>query len=60
MSFQSPIWLLGLLVLPLLVLVYLLVGRRHKRAADRFANPALVPNLVPSGPGWRRATASSS
>lgn len=54
MSFQSPVWLLGLLAIPLLVLVYLLVGRRHKRAADRFANPALVPNLVPSGPGWRR------
>jgi Ca-activated chloride channel family protein len=54
MSFQSPMWLLGLLAIPLLVLVYLLVGRRHKRAADRFANPALVPNLVPSGPGWRR------
>jgi Ca-activated chloride channel family protein len=53
-SFQSPVWLLGLLAIPLLVLVYLLVGRRHKRAADRFANPALVPNLVPSGPGWRR------
>jgi Ca-activated chloride channel family protein len=47
-------WLLGLLAIPLLVLVYLVVGRRHKRAADRFANPALVPNLVPSGPGWRR------
>ncbi|HET6684696.1 MAG TPA: VWA domain-containing protein [Gaiella sp.] len=54
MSFQSPMWLLGLLAIPLLVLVYLVVGRRHKRAADRFANPALVPNLVPSGPGWRR------
>jgi len=47
-------WLLGLVVLPLLVLVYVLVGRRHKRSADRFANPALLPNLVPSGPGWRR------
>ena len=54
MSFQSPMWLLGLLAIPLLVLVNLVVGRRHKRAADRFANPALVPNLVPSGPGWRR------
>ena len=54
MSFQSPLALLGLAAIPLLVLVYLLVGRRHKRAADRFANPALVPNLVPSGPGWRR------
>jgi Ca-activated chloride channel family protein len=53
-SFQSPLALLGLAAIPLLVLVYLLVGRRHKRAADRFANPALVPNLVPSGPGWRR------
>jgi Ca-activated chloride channel family protein len=54
MSFEFPVALLGLLAIPLLVLVYLVVGRRHKRAADRFANPALVPNLVPSGPGWRR------
>jgi Ca-activated chloride channel family protein len=53
-TFQSPVWLLGLLAIPLLALVYLLVGRRHRRAADRFANPALVPNLVPSSPGWRR------
>ena len=54
MSFEFPLALVGLLAIPLLVLVYLVVGRRHKRAADRFANPALVPNLVPSGPGWRR------
>ncbi|HEY1317480.1 MAG TPA: VWA domain-containing protein [Gaiella sp.] len=54
MSFQVPLALVGLLAIPLLVLGYLLVGRRHRRSADRFANPALVPNLVPSGPGWRR------
>jgi Ca-activated chloride channel family protein len=53
-SFQSPLALLGLLAIPLLVLVYVLVGRRHRRAADRFANPALVPNLVSSSPAWRR------
>ena len=54
MSFASPLALLGLLAIPLLAVVYVLVGRRHRRAADRFANPALVPNLVPSSPAWRR------
>ena len=29
-------------------------ARRRRRAAARFANPALVPNLVPRSPGWRR------
>jgi Ca-activated chloride channel family protein len=53
-SFESPLWLLALLAVPALALLYLLVGRRHRRAARRFANPALVPNLVSSSPGWRR------
>lgn len=54
MTFESPFALLGLLAIPLLAAVYVLVGRRHRRAAGRFANPALVPNLVSSAPGWRR------
>jgi Ca-activated chloride channel family protein len=54
MSFASPLALLGLLAIPLLVAVYLLVARRQRRAAGRFANPALVPNLVSSTPAWRR------
>jgi Ca-activated chloride channel family protein len=54
MTFSSPLALLGLLAIPLLVGLYVLVGRRHRRAAERFANPALVPNLVGSSPGWRR------
>ena len=54
MSFASPLALLGLLAIPLLVGVYLLVARRQRRAAGRFANPALVPNLVSSTPAWRR------
>jgi Ca-activated chloride channel family protein len=54
MSFASPLALLGLLAIPLLVAVYLHVARRQRRAAGRFANPALVPNLVSSTPAWRR------
>ena len=54
MTFSSPAALLGLLAIPLLLVLYVLVGRRHRRAAGRFANPALVPNLVSSAPGWRR------
>lgn len=54
MSFAAPVALVGLVAIPLLVGLYLLVRRRHRRAAERFANPALVPNLVASPPGWRR------
>ena len=54
MTFSSPTALLGLLAIPLLLLVYVRVGRRHRRAAGRFANPALIPSLVSSAPGWRR------
>jgi Ca-activated chloride channel family protein len=46
--------LLGLLAIPLLVVVYVLAARGQRRAAGRFTNPALVPNLVPSAPRWRR------
>jgi len=54
MTFESPLALLGLLVIPFLAVAWVLVGRRHRRAAGRFANPALVPNLVSASPGWRR------
>ena len=54
MSFQSPVALLGLLAIPLLVVVYVAAARKQRRAAGRFTNPALVPNLVPSSPRWRR------
>lgn len=54
MSFSSPTAFLALLVVPLLVALYVVAARRRRRAAARFANPALVPNLVPASPGWRR------
>ena len=54
MSFAAPIALAALIALPLLVGAYVVAGRRRRRAAARFANPDLVPNLVPDSPGWRR------
>jgi Ca-activated chloride channel homolog len=54
MTFDWPVALVGLLAIPLFTGLYVLTMRQRKRAAAKFANPALVPNLVPSGPGWRR------
>ena len=57
MTFAWPLALVGLAAIPVLAALYLLSVRRRRRAAGRFANPALVPNLVPSSPGWRRTPA---
>jgi Ca-activated chloride channel homolog len=54
MSFAWPIALVGLIAVPLLVGLHVLASRRRRREAARFANPALVPNLVAVSPGWRR------
>jgi Ca-activated chloride channel homolog len=53
-SFQSPYWLIGLLVVPVLVLLYIRRERGRTAYTAQFANPALLPNLVPRRPGWRR------
>jgi len=53
-SFSSPIWLLGLLLLPLLLVAYLLHERARQRGAAAWSTPALVPNLVERAPGYRR------
>lgn len=54
MSFHWPYLLWLLLALPLLVVAYLAQERVRKRASERFARPAMQPNVVPLGPGWRR------
>ena len=54
MSFQWPLMLLALLLVPLAVGGYLLLERRRHRQAAAFANPALVPNLVGRKPGRLR------
>ena len=47
MSFQSPLWLLALLIVPLLLVGYILRERRRESDAARFASPALLPNVLP-------------
>ena len=54
MSFQSPLVLIGLLLVPVLVGLYVLRERRRQSYATRFTEPGLLPNLVEAAPGWRR------
>ena len=54
MSFQWPLALIGLAVVPALVALYVVRERRRETEAARFANPALLPNLADHSPGWRR------
>lgn len=54
MSFASPAYLAGLLLVPAAVFVYLALQRRRRAAAAAFSSPALMPNVVTDRPGWRR------
>jgi Ca-activated chloride channel homolog len=54
MSFQSPIYLLALLLVPLSAAVYAFADRRRRAGAARFASPLLMPSVAPAGPGFRR------
>ena len=54
MSFQSPLLLIALLVVPLAVLAYRAHARRAERAVDAFAPAPVLPSVAPRRPGWRR------
>lgn len=54
MTFQSPLWLLALLVIAALVAFYVVLQLRRKAYAARFTNVALLGSIVPKRPGWRR------
>lgn len=54
MGFAWPLALLGLLIVPLLVAAYVLLQRRRNRYAVRFTNLALLKEVAPRAPGWRR------
>jgi Ca-activated chloride channel homolog len=53
-SFQWPLVLLSLALIPLAVLGYLLIQRRRTKYAVRFTNLDLLANVVEGSPGWRR------
>jgi Ca-activated chloride channel family protein len=53
-SFQWPLALVGLVVVPAVLALYVVQHRRRTRYAARFGNPALLPNVVDRSPGWRR------
>ena len=54
MTFEWPLVLLGLLLVPVLVALYVRRERRRESYAARFTSPTLLPNLVSASPGWRR------
>jgi Ca-activated chloride channel family protein len=54
MSFDWPIALLALLLVPVLLALYIVRERRRTAFASGFTNPALLPNVVDRKPGLRR------
>ena len=54
MTFAEPILLAGFILIPLAMLAYGSLQRRRKRESAAWANPAMLPNLSPARPGWRR------
>jgi len=53
-SFQFPLALIGLVLVPVLVGLYVVRERRRQSYATRFTTPGLLPNLVDAAPHWRR------
>lgn len=54
MTFLEPLLLVGLLLVPVLLGLYLWAQRRRARYAVRFTNLDLLANLAPKRPSWRR------
>jgi Ca-activated chloride channel family protein len=56
-SFAAPLFLLGLLLIPVAVVAYLVTERRRASSRNAFATPALMAAVLPHRAGWRRHVA---
>jgi Ca-activated chloride channel family protein len=54
MTFEWPLALIALVLVPVLLALYIRRDRKRREDAARFTTPALLPNLVDAAPGWRR------
>ncbi|MFC7492212.1 VWA domain-containing protein [Knoellia alttitudinis] len=54
MQLLSPLWLLLLIPLAALAFTYVVLQRRRRRYAVRFAALPLLDKVAPQQPGWRR------
>lgn len=54
MTFQEPLFLIALALVPLAAVAYAAAQRRRRAAADAFAAPAVRASALPRTPGWRR------
>jgi Ca-activated chloride channel family protein len=57
MSFESPAFLLALLLVPIVLAGYLRIDRSRRQAAHEFAAPRMLDSVAPARPGWRRHAA---
>jgi Ca-activated chloride channel family protein len=53
-NFETPVLLWGLAALPVALVLYWLYERRRTSKAAAFASAAMMPNVVPRSPRWRR------
>ncbi|MBN1530080.1 MAG: VWA domain-containing protein [Thermoleophilaceae bacterium] len=54
MSFQAPLFLLALALVPAAVVAYVLARRRRRRFAVRFTGTSTLAGLVDAVPAWKR------
>lgn len=54
MTFQEPLFLIALALVPLAAVAYAAAQRRRRAAANAFAAPAVRASALPRTPGWRR------